>query len=201
MILNSHKFFCLLDATGFATASLLTGMLRQGARVAKAAVCVINPNVPLKSPTLKEVVKKLGYVFMMEELVLHNRGGRRDIFYKVLNNGGFETLEEGITALIADLGKDNKIDTQTFTKHLLNIEVAIAFAHYSWVWSQGKFLICDIQGSIMFWTDLQVLSEEPNTFGSGNIGTPNIVKFFEHHKCNALCYLLSLDDKKYDYYK
>ncbi len=38
-----------------------------------------------------------------------------------------------------------------------NHEVAQAFSHYSWVVSGGQYLVCDIQGVGLTWTDPQVM--------------------------------------------
>eukprot|EP00287_Rhodomonas_sp_CCMP768_P028542 CAMPEP_0202855766 /NCGR_PEP_ID=MMETSP1389-20130828/91684_1 /ASSEMBLY_ACC=CAM_ASM_000865 /TAXON_ID=302021 /ORGANISM="Rhodomonas sp., Strain CCMP768" /LENGTH=388 /DNA_ID=CAMNT_0049534389 /DNA_START=56 /DNA_END=1222 /DNA_ORIENTATION=+ len=63
-----------------------------------------------------------------------------------------------------------------------------AFSHFSWHASEGKLLICDIQGVGDHYTDPSIQTPDADRmFGSGNIGEQTIVKFFRSHHCNCLC--------------
>jgi elongation factor 2 kinase len=70
-----------------------------------------------------------------------------------------------------------------------------AFSHFSWVQSNGRLLVCDIQGVGDVYTDPQIHSNDgPNIFkyGPGDIGVDGINKFFTTHRCNAICEFLCL---------
>ena len=72
-----------------------------------------------------------------------------------------------------------------------------AFSHYTWVKSEKKLLICDIQGCKreggILLTDPSIHSKEYWRFGKTNLGPPGIRKFFEMHECNEICSKLHLE--------
>jgi hypothetical protein len=67
-----------------------------------------------------------------------------------------------------------------------------AFSHYSYCKSKGEYLICDIQGVEDKYTDPQVHSKNGKGFGKGNMGVEGMAKFFQTHRCNAICTSLHL---------
>ena len=67
-----------------------------------------------------------------------------------------------------------------------------AFSHFSWEMSEGKILICDLQGWGHLLTDPQIHTIDGEGFGQGNMGPEGIDNFFANHKCNAVCAKLGL---------
>ena len=72
-----------------------------------------------------------------------------------------------------------------------------AFSHYTWVKSEKKLVICDLQGVK---THFKVVLTDPAIHytnilchGSTNLGEKGILKFFQVHKCNKICRALKLD--------
>ena len=85
------------------------------------------------------------------------------------------------------------------------LEVPQAFSHYSFVASEYKFLICDLQGT---WnhadgyrlTDpvLHTYEGKQHANGGTDKGTKGICRFFETHRCGPLCKKLGLEGKGVD---
>ena len=67
-----------------------------------------------------------------------------------------------------------------------------AFAHYSYVHSQGRMLIADMRGVGDRYTDPQVHTRNGQGFGKGNGGRKAILQFFATHQCNTICADLGL---------
>ncbi|PNH01985.1 Alpha-protein kinase vwkA [Tetrabaena socialis] len=74
-----------------------------------------------------------------------------------------------------------------------------AFSHWSWDFSDGVFMITDLQGVMdrtnnLFWLcDPAIHSAaDINRFGDTNFGEEGYKLFFESHKCNSICKGLSL---------
>eukprot|EP00995_Heteronema_vittatum_P008549 NODE_376_length_1419_cov_665.294891_g277_i0.p1 GENE.NODE_376_length_1419_cov_665.294891_g277_i0~~NODE_376_length_1419_cov_665.294891_g277_i0.p1 ORF type:complete len:308 (-),score=110.78 NODE_376_length_1419_cov_665.294891_g277_i0:419-1342(-) len=70
-----------------------------------------------------------------------------------------------------------------------------AFSHYTWCSSQGKQLVCDIQGVGDRYTDPQIHSNAGHNnflYGKGDMGIDGIRQFFASHRCNAICQFLGL---------
>ena len=76
---------------------------------------------------------------------------------------------------------------------------AESFVHYSFVKSGKQLMIVDLQGVDYMLCDPEIASsklyDENNDiyFCAGNLSTNAIETFFEQHKCNKFCELLSLD--------
>eukprot|EP00667_Euglena_gracilis_P003844 EG_transcript_3855 len=66
-----------------------------------------------------------------------------------------------------------------------------AFSHFTYIHSDRKHIIIDIQGVEDTYTDPQVHSLERN-FGLGNLGQEGIDAFFKTHRCNNICIGLGL---------
>ena len=67
-----------------------------------------------------------------------------------------------------------------------------AFSHFTFERSNQQLLVCDIQGVGDTWTDPQFHSHNQEGYGKGNMGKDGIKRFFETHKCNAICGYLKL---------
>jgi len=68
-----------------------------------------------------------------------------------------------------------------------------AFSHFTYHVSQGTMLVCDIQGVGDIYTDPQIHStDRPHRFGKADMGVEGVRKFFETHRCNAICEFLRL---------
>lgn len=65
-----------------------------------------------------------------------------------------------------------------------------ALSHFSFEWSNGKMLLCDLQGvqrdGIYILTDPAICSIE-QSFGPTDLGLKGIQNFFAYHKCNKYC--------------
>lgn len=108
--------------------------------------------------------------FFIEEFI--------DDFCKYSNNAGF---------VKTDL-KTNKADTSK-----LNL-MAQAFSHFTFDFSSGNILICDIQGN-MIMTDIAIHSIS-EVFGILDAGRAGFKAFFQSHECNGICRHLNLPDYK-----
>lgn len=66
-----------------------------------------------------------------------------------------------------------------------------AFSHFTYQYTNGKMIVVDIQGVKDNYTDPQIHSNIPESappiWGQGDMGDTGIYKFFESHRCNALC--------------
>lgn len=78
-----------------------------------------------------------------------------------------------------------------------------ALSHFSYVWSGGKYLLCDLQGGVdvhsktIYLTDPAILTEQSRQFGCSDTGKKAMRNFFHHHVCNELCHHLTTPkDKK-----
>lgn len=71
-----------------------------------------------------------------------------------------------------------------------------AFSHFTYAASKGALIIVDIQGVGDIYTDPQIHSNipasAPPVWGQGDMGDVGIHKFFETHRCNALCEFFGL---------
>ena len=70
-----------------------------------------------------------------------------------------------------------------------------AFSHWTWVASNGQYLICDLQGrrndSNYLLTDPAILSGTYE-FGITDLGPSGIRNWFARHECNAYCHSLGI---------
>lgn len=69
-------------------------------------------------------------------------------------------------------------------------DVLQALSHFTYHISQGRYLLCDLQGGIynnsVILTDPVILSRE-KVFGKTDLGLKGISTFFSNHRCNAYC--------------
>ncbi len=79
-----------------------------------------------------------------------------------------------------------------------------AFSHWTYHFSKGKYLMCDIQGirnkTNYIITDPCICSLNKGTYGVTDIGFKGIIAFFNNHKCNEFCekvWIKPVFNKKY----
>eukprot|EP00667_Euglena_gracilis_P010164 EG_transcript_10341 len=72
-----------------------------------------------------------------------------------------------------------------------------AFSHFTFQYTNSKMIVVDIQGVKDVYTDPQIHSNIPESappiWGQGDMGDTGIYKFFESHRCNALCKFFGLN--------
>lgn len=72
-----------------------------------------------------------------------------------------------------------------------------AFSHFTYQYTNGKMIVVDIQGVKDLYTDPQIHSNIPESappiWGQGDMGDTGVHKFFETHRCNALCKFFGLN--------
>jgi hypothetical protein len=78
---------------------------------------------------------------------------------------------------------------------LINDDIPQAFSHWSWSYTKGNSLVCDLQGvlgkeSFQF-TDPAIHSRK-RRFGPTDFGRNGFCLFFQTHECNPLCRALGL---------
>jgi hypothetical protein len=71
-------------------------------------------------------------------------------------------------------------------------ETPEAFSHYTYQKTQGKMLVCDIQGVGEFFTDPQIHTPIGTDYGMGNMGAEGLARWKKTHVCNSLCRQLKL---------
>ncbi|TMW61866.1 hypothetical protein Poli38472_010929 [Pythium oligandrum] len=67
-----------------------------------------------------------------------------------------------------------------------------AFSHFTFVASDYRLMVVDIQGVNDSYTDPQIHTADGRGFGAGNLGTFGMEKFLESHRCNEVCRWLGL---------
>jgi hypothetical protein len=73
-------------------------------------------------------------------------------------------------------------------------QIAQAFSHFTFERSQGRFLVCDLQGVGCILTDPAIHTRDPERFKltNTNYNDEGFKLFFLSHKCNAICTKLQL---------
>ncbi|KAL7716739.1 Elongation factor 2 kinase [Entamoeba marina] len=75
-----------------------------------------------------------------------------------------------------------------------------AFSHWTWVYSNQKYLIADLQGVIIgncfYLTDPAILHVDENKFvhSPTNLGVDGISRYFGTHHCNQVCIALKIEN-------
>jgi len=76
-----------------------------------------------------------------------------------------------------------------------------AFSHFTFQYTSGKMIVVDIQGVKDNYTDPQIHSNIPESappiWGQGDMGDTGVYKFFESHRCNALCKFYGLNHQPF----
>lgn len=67
-----------------------------------------------------------------------------------------------------------------------------AFSHFTFVASDYRLMVVDIQGVHDSYTDPQIHTFDGRGFGAGNLGTIGMEKFLQTHRCNEICKWLGL---------
>jgi hypothetical protein len=62
-----------------------------------------------------------------------------------------------------------------------------AFTHWTYIKSEGKSLICDLQGVGPILTDPQIIDVDETRWADGNNSMYGIKLFLKDHVCNELC--------------
>ena len=69
--------------------------------------------------------------------------------------------------------------------------ICLAFMHWTYVYSKGKLLVCDLQGCDTVLTDLAINSVG-EFFGSTDLGLLGISRFIRAHICTDACRKMNL---------
>ena len=107
---------------------------------------------------------------------------------KIVNTGDFVAVEEFIH------GMYDKFNSNTGWINLsTKTEITEAFSHFSYHYSSGEILVCDLQGveqdNRFYLTDPAVHAKEgPGYYGPTDLGIAGFHMFFENHICNMLCH-------------
>ncbi|EFP76903.2 alphaK A5 [Puccinia graminis f. sp. tritici CRL 75-36-700-3] len=83
--------------------------------------------------------------------------------------------------------KMNNSGIDPILSHLMS-----AFTHWTYTKSDGKSLICDLQGVGSILTDTQIIDVDETRWADGNNSKYGITCFLEEHVCNDLCKALKL---------
>eukprot|EP00667_Euglena_gracilis_P007168 EG_transcript_7226 len=64
-----------------------------------------------------------------------------------------------------------------------------AFSHFTYHFTRGQLLVCDIQGVGDMYTDPQIHSNKKGggVWGEGDLGAEGMERFFATHQCSSLC--------------
>ena len=75
-------------------------------------------------------------------------------------------------------------------------QIAQTFSHWSFEDSKQRYLVHDLQGVGLKFTDIQITAcdKENDNFGVGNFGFDGLLAFVVQHKCNIYCKILKLQD-------
>lgn len=127
----------------------------------------------------KEDTGACGGVEAREERCAEER--RRTVRFEVEDDG-----EDG------EVEQDRPIEPLQQGKNVLDEDVPQAFSHWTWVYTQHDFLVCDIQGVMsrsFELTDPVIHSTvgQKCLYGKTDHGHAGMRKFLETHNCNPLC--------------
>lgn len=81
-------------------------------------------------------------------------------------------------------------------------KVVQALSHFSYIWSSGRFVLCDLQGGVkddktIVLTDPVITSTKALSYGCTDLGKDHINMFFKGHECSELCAHMAVPkDKK-----
>ncbi|CAH1246243.1 EEF2K [Branchiostoma lanceolatum] len=89
----------------------------------------------------------------------------------------------------------------TFEKHNLNFPMRPlstrntpqAFSHFTFERTDGRVVVCDVQGVGDQYTDPQIHCMDAGLqYGQGDFGAHGIISFVSNHRCNSICRALKL---------
>ena len=93
-----------------------------------------------------------------------------------------------------DQGELGPVDLSKATR-IIDDDVPQAFSHWSWQYTQGNSLVCDLQGVLgkeCFQLTDPAIHSRKRRYGSTDHGRKGHQLFFSTHKCNPLCHVLRL---------
>ncbi|RLO05160.1 hypothetical protein DYB28_005631 [Aphanomyces astaci] len=76
-----------------------------------------------------------------------------------------------------------------------------AFSHFTFVSSDYRLMVVDIQGVNDSYTDPQIHTADGRGFGIGNLGTRGMETFLQSHRCNEVCRWLGLRNLNEEQFK
>ena len=175
------------------------------------------PNIcflEVSSYTIQNEILGYTFAFLVERRLDRNR-------YKKYNDntGGVKDInkENGVVShhqadlqTIVEEDEEHEELTDTNLSPALQLEAARiidddipqAFSHWSYQYTKGEMLICDLQGTLgkdFYLTDPAINSSKRGRFGSTDLGKLGQKTFFDSHVCNSLCHVLRLRPTKLNY--
>ena len=94
-------------------------------------------------------------------------------------------------------GKEESIQniSQVEVNRIIDDDIPQAFSHWSYNYTKGELLVCDLQGELrqdFCLTDPAISSSRQRMYGDTDLGKVGQKRFFETHQCNPLCRILHL---------
>lgn len=86
-------------------------------------------------------------------------------------------------------------------------KVAQALSHFSFDFSGGKVLLCDLQGSVwdnhkaIVLADPCIISTVEGRYGCSDLGKPGLSNFFRYHECNGICRQFALPKHRKTFFR
>eukprot|EP00112_Aurelia_sp_Birch-Aquarium-sp1_P022386 Seg6290.2 transcript_id=Seg6290.2/GoldUCD/mRNA.D3Y31 product="Myosin heavy chain kinase B" protein_id=Seg6290.2/GoldUCD/D3Y31 len=108
------------------------------------------------------------------------------------------TAEEYITGrFVKYINNNGRIANASSLLGKTLLQKAECFAHFSYIHTQRKMMVLDLQGVDYMLSDPEIststlVEDGELNFCSGNLSTDAMTTFFEEHKCNSYCELLKL---------
>eukprot|EP00658_Telonema_sp_P-2_P080127 TRINITY_DN7907_c0_g2_i1.p1 TRINITY_DN7907_c0_g2~~TRINITY_DN7907_c0_g2_i1.p1 ORF type:complete len:412 (-),score=30.26 TRINITY_DN7907_c0_g2_i1:90-1325(-) len=125
-------------------------------------------------------------------------GPRKWFFLEELLEGDYLKWNNNNGYVRADWSPSKPAKQFGLVKRHEDADVPQAFSHWSFRWSRGRMLVCDLQGvfrnSEFVLTDPVIHSTKKGQYGRTDRGQKGIDNFFLTHTCNALCQALGLKD-------
>ena len=85
--------------------------------------------------------------------------------------------------------------SQVEVNRIIDDDIPQAFSHWSYNYTKGELLVCDLQGELrqdFCLTDPAISSSRQRMYGDTDLGKVGQKRFFETHQCNPLCRILHL---------
>mmetsp|Transcript_70230 Transcript_70230/g.139081 ORF Transcript_70230/g.139081 Transcript_70230/m.139081 type:complete len:673 (+) Transcript_70230:56-2074(+) len=130
---------------------------------------------------------------------------QRQIWFLICYLYEYEPSHGGSAYFVAEQRLDGKFTKFNGNNGFVNegaadTEIMQAFSHYSFIKTNGMFMVVDLQGVVdkgqYLLTDPQVHSRDRLSYGRGDLGFEGIKGFFETHKCGRTCRALDLPGKQ-----
>jgi hypothetical protein len=109
-----------------------------------------------------------------------------EVCFDAIDDGDEEGNEDQV-----DLGP---VDLSNATR-IIDDDVPQAFSHWSWQYTRGYSLVCDLQGVLgteCFQLTDPAIHSSQRRYGKTDLGRKGHHSFFATHKCNPLCHVLRL---------